>query len=181
MAVLHAKALLEDGTVTVRVGLELHGHGNIVTVDGMLERLIRLNTLTILHEDGRISASFDRRTRVPAELVAERIVSLLSDWDTSAVALVAHDLVPSGLSFVKHFHGAEDVDTWVKAALVQHDQPFLLRLSVQLQHNWRDVARCGDVDATLDSNGQNLWVQGRRNERDDQALSAYGCLYLSGL
>lgn len=118
VAVLHAKAFHEDGAVSVGVSFELHRHGNIVTDVGFFERLVGFHALPVSHEDGCVLGGLDRRARVPAELVAERVVGLLSHGDATAVALVADDFVTGCLRLMDHLHGSEDVDTGVETALV---------------------------------------------------------------
>lgn len=59
MAVLHSKAIHEDSAVSVGVSFELHCHGDIVANIGFLEWLVRLDTLSIPHEDGCVLGGLD--------------------------------------------------------------------------------------------------------------------------
>jgi len=70
VAVLHAKALLEDCAITVRVRFEFHSNRNIVTVDSVLERFICFDARPVFHEDCCVPRRFYARTWIPAEFVA---------------------------------------------------------------------------------------------------------------
>jgi hypothetical protein len=76
--------------------------------------------VAVLPEDGCVPRGFDRRTRVPAELVAERVVGLLSDGKTSAVALIADNFPATFLGFMNHLHCAHDVDAGIESALIEN-------------------------------------------------------------
>lgn len=59
VAILHAKALLEDSAVTVGVSLEFHGYRDLILDNGVLERLASHDLLTIFHEDGSVLGGLD--------------------------------------------------------------------------------------------------------------------------
>ena len=136
MAVCHTKALLEDGAITVGVNLEFHGHGDIIIHLCLLEWLIGDNFLATSHESCRVLRCLDRRAWVPAELVAERVVSLVSDGNTTTVALIADNFMTSSLGLMNYFHGSENINAWVKAAFVQDYHALCFGLGVKCKHFW---------------------------------------------
>ena len=181
VTVLHAEAIKENCAITVGVSLELHSNRDIVAHGHMLEGLIRDDSLTVFHENGRVLGGLDRRTRVPAEFVAEGIIGLLSDGDAAAVAFIADHLVACLLGLMDDLHGAEDVDTWVKTALIQNDEVSFLGLSVELEHLRGDVATRGHIDAHFDADREYLHVHPGGNEGDHKVYLANSSLHSSGL
>lgn len=102
---------------------------------------------------------------------------MLRNGYTTAVALVADNFVTGCLCFVDDLHGAEDVDTGVKSALVKNNEAFSLGLSVKLQHLGGNVAGGGHIDTNLDADREHLHVHPGWNEGEDEVHLAHSCFH----
>lgn len=71
-----------------------------------------------------------------------------------------------------NLHGAHNVDTWIKPALVQENQVLAFDIVVHLLHFWVDVARSDQVLAHFQTGVANRGVHPGRDERDNMLVLA---------
>jgi len=130
LSIAHLEAFHEHSAISVRVNFELHSDRPVITIFNALHWFISDHTFAVLHENRLVLGCFDSRTRVPGELVTKRVVSLLSNGESSAVAFVASDSAVVSMGFVDDFHSSHNINTGIKAAFVQEDKASLFDVLV---------------------------------------------------
>ena len=81
---------------------------------------------------------------------------------------LADNFVTGSLSLMDDLHGAQDIDTRVKAALVKDNHTLSLCFRIEFEHLGRDVTRGSHVNTQLDTGRKDLHVHPGWDEGDDE-------------
>ena len=118
--IFHSKVFLKTQAISIWICLQFHWAREIIPDLKLFQAFIYFNYFIIFLENCFIPRSFDSSSWIPAKLITQRIIiSLLSNWKTSAITFITKNFISFLICLMNYFHCSHNVNTGIKSTFIQ--------------------------------------------------------------